>query len=76
MNSSPDVLVRLCAAQAEEEKKWEGVPAWKKKLLEEKAAKDAAKMAPILEEQRREAERQAKLQQMPSWKRKLVTKNS
>lgn len=54
--------------------KWAGVPAWKRKVLEEKAKRDAAINAPKLEAERREAERQAKLAAMPTWKRNLLAK--
>lgn len=57
-----------------DEAKWEGVPAWKRKLLEGKDQKKAKEMEPELQKQRKEAEKQAKLDAMPEWKRNLLLK--
>ena len=57
-----------------EEAKWGGVPAWKRKLLEDKDQRKAKDMEPELQKQRQEAEKQAKLNAMPEWKRNLLIK--
>lgn len=55
-----------------EEQKWAGVPAWKRKILEEKEKKAAIARAPDEQLEREEAERAAKLEAMPEWKRNLI----
>jgi len=50
------------------------LPEWKRKLLEDKAKKQAALMAPQLEKERLELERRERIANMPTWKRNLVLK--
>lgn len=59
-------------ARAREEAKWAGVPAWKRKLLEEKEQKRIEAEAPMREAQRLEEERQAHFNSLPAWKQKLL----
>lgn len=56
------------------EAKWEGVPAWKRKILEEKQRKADVAQAPQEERDRLEKEAAGKLASMPEWKRRLVLK--
>eukprot|EP00051_Salpingoeca_urceolata_P007447 m.97808 g.97808 ORF g.97808 m.97808 type:complete len:329 (+) comp15240_c0_seq2:592-1578(+) len=60
------------AAREAEEQKWSGVPAWKRALLESKARKKEAELAPVMEQQRRDAEAQARFNALPPWKQKLL----
>ena len=74
---SLSIQVSVAADQAKletEEMKWSGVPAWKRKILEEKEKKAAVGRAPDEQLAREEAERAAKLEGMPEWKRNLVLK--
>jgi hypothetical protein len=71
----------------EDKKKWDGVPDWKRKILEEKVCptlvipsethcvkdkKEMEKNAPAAAAKKAEEERQAKLAAMPEWKRNLA----
>ena len=54
-----------------EDDAYAGLPDWKRRVLIEKAKKQAEKDAPRLEAERKERERQQKLADMPTWKRNL-----
>ena len=54
--------------------KWEGVPDWKRKLIEAKDDKRAKEMEPEMQRLKEEAEREAKLAAMPQWKRNILIK--
>ena len=54
--------------------KYEGVPAWKRKILEEKERKAALANAPAEEKSRQEKEEQERLAALPEWKRNLIMK--
>ena len=62
------------AAEDADAKKWDGVPTWKRQLLQAKAAKDAKLNAPALAKAAVEAEREANFAAMPAWKQALVHK--
>ena len=58
-----------------EEAKWAGVPAWKRKLLEEKEKAAAEARAPEEWKAKEEEERRVHIDAMPEWKRNIVLKN-
>ena len=57
-----------------EEAKWGGVPAWKRKLMEQKEQKAMEARASEEQKAMEEAMRRAQLESMPEWKRNLVLK--
>lgn len=55
-----------------EEAKWEGVPVWKRKLLEEKDRKREEAEQPAREAERLQREARERFNALPAWKQKLV----
>eukprot|EP00038_Savillea_parva_P031808 m.90633 g.90633 ORF g.90633 m.90633 type:complete len:414 (+) comp9871_c0_seq1:48-1289(+) len=62
------------AAQAAEKAEWEGVPAWKRALLEQRRKKKEEEEAPRLAALRAEQEAQARFAALPAWKQQLLIK--
>lgn len=66
--------------KAEEERieaeMFEGVPEWKKKLMDKKRAEIDEKMKPQREKERQEREIREKLSAMPPWKQELFKKKN
>lgn len=60
------------AAAAEEEARWDGVPEWKRKLLQDKARKQWDAEEPARQAAKAEAERQEWFNSLPAWKQKLL----
>ena len=60
------------AAIAAEEARWEGIPAWKRKVLEAKEEEQRKKETPQREKERKAKEREEQLKKMPDWKAQLA----
>jgi hypothetical protein len=54
--------------------RWEGVPVWKRKLIEDKERKATSARATQENEHNLQKEKELKLAAMPEWKRQLVLK--